>query len=63
MKTRQSSCPVLRGGGYPYTVWGGNPLHPPVDRHMPVKTLPSRRTTYAGGNPPPPPPRPTHTQD
>ena len=24
-------------------------LGPPVDRHMPVKTLHSRRTTYAGG--------------
>ena len=23
---------------------------PPVDRQTPVKTVPSRRTTYAGGN-------------
>ena len=32
-------------GGVP-----GPPLPPPVDRQTPVKTVPSRRTTYAGGN-------------
>ena len=31
-------------GGYP------DPPSPPVDRQTPVKTVPSRRTTYAGGN-------------
>ena len=44
------------GGGYPdlgpppggYLT--GPPLPPPVDRQTPVKTVPSRRTTYAGGN-------------
>ena len=54
------SWPVEDGGGeregYPcpghgewvhVPVWGTTP--PPVDRHTPVKTLPSRRTTYAIG--------------
>ena len=40
-------------GGYPDPPGGGPgqvaPL-PPVDRQTPVKTVPSRRTTYAGGN-------------
>ena len=31
-------------GGYP------DPPSPPMDRQTPVKTVPSRRTTYAGGN-------------
>ena len=35
--------PPRRGGSGP-----GTP--PPVDRQTPVKTVPSRRTTYAGGN-------------
>ena len=34
------------GGGYPVRY----PPSPPVDRQTPVKTVPSRRTTYAGGN-------------
>ena len=29
---------------------GPPPPPPPVDRQTPVKTVPSRRTTYAGGN-------------
>ena len=41
-------------GGYPvrYPPRGGTrtPPPPPVDRQTPVKTVPSRRTTYAGGN-------------
>ena len=36
--------PPPPGGGYP------DPPSPPVDRQTPVKTVPSRRTTYAGGN-------------
>ena len=38
-------------GGYPDfgTPRGGYPDPPPVDRQTPVKTVPSRRTTYAGG--------------
>ena len=30
--------------------WLADPPPPPVDRQTPVKTVPSRRTTYAGGN-------------
>ena len=32
-------------------LWDGNGVTPlyPVDRQTPVKTVPSRRTTYAGG--------------
>ena len=44
-----------RGKGYlPWTGGGvptlGYPLPPGVNRQTPVKTVPSRRTTYAGGN-------------
>ena len=39
-------------GGSGYSPGGGTqtPPPPPVDRQTPVKTVPSRRTTYAGGN-------------
>ena len=30
--------------------WDQRLEYPPVDRHTPVETVPSRRTTYAGGN-------------
>ena len=41
--------PWLGGGGVPTLAEVGT--HPPgVDRQTPVKTVPSRRTTYAGGN-------------
>ena len=47
-------CPGTPPGGYPvrYPPRGGypDPPSPPVDRQTPVKTVPSRRTTYAGGN-------------
>ena len=41
-----------RGGTRSGTPRGGTwtPPPPPVDRQTPVKTVPSRRTTYAGGN-------------
>ena len=31
-------------------LWDGDEIPPPVNRQTPVKTVPSRRTTYAGGN-------------
>ena len=49
-------CPVWEREGTFILVWGrrlGYPfpsLPPLVDRHMPVKKVPSRRTKYAGGN-------------
>ena len=42
---RGVQVPRPGGGGYP-----DPPSPPPVDRQTPVKTVPSRRTTYAGGN-------------
>ena len=42
------SCPDLAGGGSTHLGWGTP--HPPVNRQTPVKTVPSRRTAYAGGN-------------
>ena len=38
------------GGTRSGTPPGGGLGTPPVDRQTPVKTVPSRRTTYAGGN-------------
>ena len=50
----RESIPILArgrggegGGGVPVLVW--DTTLPPVDRHTPVKTVLSRRTTYAGG--------------
>ena len=37
--------------------WLADPPPPHVDRQTPVKTVPSRRTTYAGGNEQLPPQR------
>ena len=42
-----------KGHGTSEVLWDGDGVNPPppgVDRHTPVKTVPFRRTTYAGGN-------------